>query len=501
MANTSNKLYPLQVTGTNVGTWGVVLNTGVFQVIDNNLGGTLDINVAGSSDVNLTASQASYLIHNLTGALTGDINYIFPALGGFYAINNGATGAHTVTVEVAGGANGIVIPQGTTATVYIDASTPAVAGFSSTQSVYTAASVSGTNNDIIIPDTVPADFSLVYGILLSYIPTNLNTTSITIRTPDGVIQTVQKFTPGGLINFTGEENVPGFPRLLFNNGSVWIDITQVYYGLPVKVSTGQSVSASNTFTNYIATAALALTIGHTTLLPQFWFIDGNALGGAITITPYSTDVINVNGATLSAGTSYVIPKGATFRLYTDAAGNLYVYFYSISLDSIGSTQGDILYRGASAWSALAPGTNGQILKSGGASANPSWTSALANGTTATTQAVNDISTKVATTAFANPASSVAASGYVTLPSGIILQWKTGTNIPSLATGGNTTQAFTFPLAFPTAVFEIIPYDDSGAGTGFIYARTSKSTSGCTINVFNASGGTSQGTPAIFAIGH
>ncbi len=43
------------------------------------------------------------------------------------------------------------------------------------------------------------------------------------------------------------------------------------------------------------------------------------------------------------------------------------------LDSIGSTQGDILYRNATVWTVLAPGTSGQILQSGGAGANPSWT--------------------------------------------------------------------------------------------------------------------------------
>ena len=45
---------------------------------------------------------------------------------------------------------------------------------------------------------------------------------------------------------------------------------------------------------------------------------------------------------------------------------------SALLDKIGSTQGDILYRAASAWTALPPGTAGQLLQSGGAAANPSW---------------------------------------------------------------------------------------------------------------------------------
>ena len=41
--------------------------------------------------------------------------------------------------------------------------------------------------------------------------------------------------------------------------------------------------------------------------------------------------------------------------------------------SISTTQGSILYRSGSAWVALAPGTSGYFLASGGAAANPSWT--------------------------------------------------------------------------------------------------------------------------------
>lgn len=42
------------------------------------------------------------------------------------------------------------------------------------------------------------------------------------------------------------------------------------------------------------------------------------------------------------------------------------------LDAISTTQGTLLYRGATSWSSLAPGTAGQVLKTGGAGANPSW---------------------------------------------------------------------------------------------------------------------------------
>lgn len=42
------------------------------------------------------------------------------------------------------------------------------------------------------------------------------------------------------------------------------------------------------------------------------------------------------------------------------------------LDSIGLTQGDILYRNATEWVVLAPGTAGYVLTTGGAGANPAW---------------------------------------------------------------------------------------------------------------------------------
>ena len=46
---------------------------------------------------------------------------------------------------------------------------------------------------------------------------------------------------------------------------------------------------------------------------------------------------------------------------------------ALNLDSFSSTRGAILYRGASGWAALPPGTAGQKLTTGGAGADPSWT--------------------------------------------------------------------------------------------------------------------------------
>jgi hypothetical protein len=66
---------------------------------------------------------------------------------------------------------------------------------------------------------------------------------------------------------------------------------------------------------------------------------------------------SVNNLLKSDGTD---PSWATLSALIDAA--------------IGSTQGQVLYRGASTWDALATSTAGYLLKTGGAAANPSWVS-------------------------------------------------------------------------------------------------------------------------------
>ena len=86
------------------------------------------------------------------------------------------------------------------------------------------------------------------------------------------------------------------------------------------ISTSQTLALVNSGNVYICTAALTLTIAQTTLLNKSWFNVINAYGGAVTITPYSTDQINGGGA----GVSLVIPIGFIGNIYTDGAGNLYV---------------------------------------------------------------------------------------------------------------------------------------------------------------------------------
>lgn len=73
----------------------------------------------------------------------------------------------------------------------------------------------------------------------------------------------------------------------------------------------------------------------------------------------NTGLVNITGGAAT-------PSATTLTAWIDSA--------------IGNTQGSILYRGASTWSALAPGTSGQALLAQGAGANPIWSTLVASQT-------------------------------------------------------------------------------------------------------------------------
>jgi hypothetical protein len=70
-------------------------------------------------------------------------------------------------------------------------------------------------------------------------------------------------------------------------------------------------------------------------------------------------------------TNYAVYTVDEFGRLTHA-GELPLPTASGLLDAISSTQGSIIYRGASGWVALAPGTAGKVLQTNGSGADPSW---------------------------------------------------------------------------------------------------------------------------------
>ena len=84
------------------------------------------------------------------------------------------------------------------------------------------------------------------------------------------------------------------------------------------------------------------------------------------------------------GAPSVDPVPTDGQQYLDVTTDPYDYYVAYNgtwhqlndisslLDTISAVHGSILYRGASNWSALGPGTSGQFLKTNGAGADPSW---------------------------------------------------------------------------------------------------------------------------------
>lgn len=119
----------------------------------------------------------------------------------------------------------------------------------------------------------------------------------------------------------------------------------------------------------------------------------------------------------------------------DGSGNAGTRSLSDLLDAVFSnTQGSVLYRGSSAWAALAPGTSGQFLKTQGAGANPVW------GTVAT-----PVDTKIETrTSLSGNQSFTGLAGYQTV--GLVFDGVTKASGGKLAIRVSTDNGSTFKSA-------------------------------------------------------
>jgi len=193
-AITANKLYNNQTTGSNVNTWGITLNSN-FTTIDNNLGGTLTLSVAGNSNVTLTSAQAQNLIYDFTGVLTGNINVVFPAQGGFYYVNNQTTGSFTLTIK-ATTSTGIVVPQGNSALIIVDNSTspPTLLAGSTAASSLTGTTLASSvvNSSLTSFGASPSFTTPTLGVALA---TSINGVTIPVTTDTtALLGTVESFT-------------------------------------------------------------------------------------------------------------------------------------------------------------------------------------------------------------------------------------------------------------------------------------------------------------------
>jgi microcystin-dependent protein len=116
---TSRNRLNLQGSGDNVGNWGTVLNSQVFNLLDEALDGvttlTVTTDVALSSQ-NYATDQSRRRIIKLVGSPNASVTITLPSVEKFYLVHNATNVAHTVK---AGGA-GVSVPASTLTYVYCD---------------------------------------------------------------------------------------------------------------------------------------------------------------------------------------------------------------------------------------------------------------------------------------------------------------------------------------------------------------------------------------------
>jgi hypothetical protein len=101
---TTSARFTLQATGENNNTWGVILNSGVFQLVDDNVNGRLAFPLSGAKALtsNLGATdEARMAFLDVTGGTGGTVT--IPAVSKGYFVRNAAAG--DVTVSAGGPTN------------------------------------------------------------------------------------------------------------------------------------------------------------------------------------------------------------------------------------------------------------------------------------------------------------------------------------------------------------------------------------------------------------
>lgn len=137
------------------------------------------------------------------------------------------------------------------------------------------------------------------------------------------------------------------------------------------IATNQVLTPTSISTAFVCTAALSIQLPEAADVTDEFLFAAYAQGGAVAITTgVGTD--HINGA--GAGITFNVPAGASLVMVTDGINQWWPLFFYQTLDSIGGVQGDILYRNATVWTVLPPATSGEILVTGGPSANPAWES-------------------------------------------------------------------------------------------------------------------------------
>ena len=196
---------------------------------------------------------------------------------------------------------------------------------------------------------------------------------------------------------------------------------------------------NSTFGSAVTAGVVGIELGSFTTA-GLAYIDFHSSGAG---NDYDARLIATSGSATNGQGTLTVSAGS-FASSAPFSANAGIATLSANLDaSFGSTRGSLLYRGASGWSLMAPGTSGNVLTSNGAGADPSYQAPGVQAGALRYDVAQSLTTAQITQVLANLAQSqsLAASGYIKLAGGLILQW---------ASQSNVYGTWTFPVAFPTA---------------------------------------------------
>lgn len=198
--------------------------------------------------------------------------------------------------------------------------------------------------------------------------------------------------------------------------------------------------------NVICPTAAKLYIVENATTGGFAITFKTSAGSGISVANGQSMFLRCDGTNVVSAFSYFAGTAASATTATNLAGGLV---------------GQVPYQASAGSTALlAAGTAGQLLQSNGGAA-PSWVSALANGTTATTQTANDNSTKVATTAYVDQATSV-LRGYI---DGLTLSTAGSSTTFTVAAGQAADDANAVMVSLTSAISKTTGSWVVGSGSG------------------------------------
>ncbi len=281
-----------------------------------------------------------------------------------------------------------------------------------TQAAMYVGSIAGTAT-AITGTTTPAFATYATGMAFWFLPGSASTGATTIAINGLSAIAIKKQVNGAATALATGDMKANYPARIFYDGTqFWLtNPLGIIAGLSVLGVTGSSTTSPaaitgtadqvlrvNTAGNALAFGTIATAGVADAAITYAKIADGTGLsvvGRSANSAGVNADIVGTDGQVLrvsgtSLGFGSIATAGITDNAVTlaklatqsnntilsNASGGAAVpsaNSLSTVLDMVGSAaQGDILYRGAATWTRLGAGTNGQVLTTGGAGANPSW---------------------------------------------------------------------------------------------------------------------------------